>query len=107
MEEDVRLRIDAIIDEIKALLARKDEAALIAFVEDQHPADLAEAFSSLTEEERKTLFDLLPSELAADIVEELETEYQTEINEQAGGRAGLRHHHGHGIGRCHRPAVGA
>ena len=79
MEEDVRLRIDAIIDEIKALLARKDEAALIAFVEDQHPADLAEAFSSLTEEERKTLFDLLPSELAADIVEELETEYQTEI----------------------------
>lgn len=79
MEEDIRLRIDTLIDEIKALLSARDADRLAEFVEQEHPADLAEAFSSLTDEERKALFDLLPSELAADIVEELKTEDQTEL----------------------------
>ncbi|MCK7577358.1 MAG: hypothetical protein MZV65_17025 [Chromatiales bacterium] len=52
---------------------------------------------------RKALFDKLPAELAADIVEELDTEEQTELVIRDGCGESIRHHRRDGIRRCHRP----
>ena len=61
-----------ILEEIKQMIemgpANKDR--LQEFVSSTHPADLADILEQLEEEERKTLFSLLPTEVASDTLAE-------------------------------------
>ncbi|HQJ25504.1 MAG TPA: CBS domain-containing protein, partial [Bacillota bacterium] len=84
MDEETRVRLEKMLDDIKALLSAGDSAGLADYAGQQHPADLAEAYSLLSDEDKRSLIRLLPSELAADIVEELDTEDQTELVTEIG-----------------------
>ena len=61
-----------ILEEIKQMIemgpANKDR--LQEFVSSTHPADLADILEQLEEEERKTLFSLMPTEVASDTLAE-------------------------------------
>lgn len=84
MDEETRVKLEATLEALKALLKQEDPAKLSEYVEEQHPVDLAETYRLLEDDEKKALMHLLPKELAADIVEELDTEEQTELVDELG-----------------------
>lgn len=78
-------------DELRATLDGGDEQALVAVMKDARPADIAESFEVLSDEERSRVFFALSSHIAAEVVvtvdeavrgevvEDLDTESLSEI----------------------------
>ncbi|MFW6370820.1 MAG: magnesium transporter [Bacteroidota bacterium] len=60
------------LEELKTKIADKDEVKVFQLVRDLHPADLAEIYKNLDEQESKFLYLLLDHEKAADMLLELE-----------------------------------
>ncbi len=71
------------VEEIKKMLemGHRAKARLQEFVGSSHPADLADILERLEEEERKTLFSLLPAEVASETLAETEDSKQEELIE--------------------------
>ena len=65
--------------EIKELIEERKFSALKEVLIDWSPADIAELFLSLTENEQAILFRLLPKDLAADVFEYLDVDSQMAI----------------------------
>src|SRR3989344_9061410 len=63
------------IDELKNLLQKKDDVAIIGIVTPLHPSDIAKLFISLEEEEKVYIFSLLDPAVASDVL--LEVDEQT------------------------------
>lgn len=84
MNEETRAKLMEIVNGIRQRLNNADAAELITYVEDMHAADLAEAYLMLEDAEKRMLFEKLPIEKAADIVEELEAEEQAELVSEIG-----------------------
>ena len=63
------------IDELKNLLQKKDDVAIIGIVIPLHPSDIAKLFISLEEEEKIYIFSLLDPAVASDVL--LEVDEQT------------------------------
>ena len=63
-----------LIDLLKTLIEQKDEEQLSGIINDLHPADIADICEELDIEESKYLYLLLPDDVAADVVTELEEE---------------------------------
>jgi len=63
------------IDELKDLLQKKDDVAIIGIVIPLHPSDIAKLFISLEEEEKIYIFSLLDPAVASDVL--LEVDEQT------------------------------
>ena len=63
------------IDELKNLLQKKDDVAIIGIVTPLHPSDIAKLFISLEEEEKIYIFSLLDPAVASDVL--LEVDEQT------------------------------
>jgi magnesium transporter len=60
------------VDNLKGLIAAKNETALSEILEGLHPADIAEIYEELSIEEAKFLYFLMDDDTAADVVTELE-----------------------------------
>jgi len=73
------------IDELKELINGKDEVGAMKKISDLHPADIAEVFKELQTEESQYLYNLLDSEISADVLVELsEDEREQFIGEMPG-----------------------
>jgi magnesium transporter len=60
------------IEELKAVIANNDNSTAHEMIKDLHPADIAEVFGELTNEEARFLYILLDDEEAADVLIEME-----------------------------------
>jgi magnesium transporter len=73
-------RIDLVLDSVKRLLRIGATANLLNLLQKQHPADLAQLFTELTDKEREAAFSLL-----ADRNGRLAMEAISELGHEAGG----------------------
>ena len=72
-------RIDRVIDSVKRLQRIGATANLLNLLQKQHPVDLAEVFSDLTDRDRRSAFNTLlghNSRLAMEALSELESEVE-------------------------------
>jgi len=60
------------IENLRSLIAGKDEESISALLEELHPADIAEIYEELTIDEAKFLYFLMDDDTAADVLTELE-----------------------------------
>ncbi len=67
------------INELRAIIDVKDDAAALSMLETLHPADIAEIYESLSLEEATYLFLLLDPEKASDVLVELEDDDREKI----------------------------
>jgi magnesium transporter len=73
------------IDELKTLINSKDDAAALNRIDELHPADIAEIFSELEREESIYLYNLLDSEISADVLVELPEDEREQFIESMPG----------------------
>ncbi len=60
------------IENLRSLIAGKDEESISALLNELHPADIAEIYEELTIDEAKFLYFLMDDDTAADVLTELE-----------------------------------
>ncbi|HOA79766.1 MAG TPA: magnesium transporter [Defluviitaleaceae bacterium] len=63
---------ELLLEKIKASLQKGDSRELFEKIEDLHPPDIAEILPDLKEEEQKLLFKLLPHDIAAEVLNEVD-----------------------------------
>jgi magnesium transporter len=67
------------LSELNALIDNKDSKSVLSFIEDCHPADIAEILDQLDFENASFLFELLEDEIAADVLVELEDDLREKL----------------------------
>jgi len=67
------------IDQLKELINGKEDTAALEMISELHPADIAEIFSELETEESIYLYNLLDSEVSADVLVELPEDEREEF----------------------------
>lgn len=60
------------LEHIRSIIERRDEAAAKMELDDLHPADIAELYQELDLDESEFLYKLLPDDVAADVLMELD-----------------------------------
>ncbi len=76
-----------LVDRIEKLLHAGDRHALLAFLDELYPADIARVMVSLDGDDRQRLFDLLPAETASEVLIELdEDERETVLEDTSTAR---------------------
>jgi magnesium transporter len=68
----IQIDYENIITDIKDLIEKENRGALLNIMMDLHPADIEEILNRLKKDERKYLFNLLPTELASEVLSELD-----------------------------------
>ncbi len=71
--------LDTILEDVRTALAQNDIKRAAAIIESYRPADQAEIFSDLNEDEQRLLLSKLSPEDSADIFEELDDEQALEL----------------------------
>lgn len=72
-----------IIDDIQELIEKKQDGALLNIIMDLHPADIEDILNRLKREDRQYLFKLLPTDLASEVLTELDTPIIEQVLEEA------------------------
>lgn len=67
------------VDQLKEMINNKDDAQTLEMISELHPADIAEIFGELEHEESIYVYNLLDSELSADVLVELEEDEREEF----------------------------
>lgn len=67
------------LTELNTLIDNKQATAVLSFIEECHPADIAEILDQLDFENASFLFELLEDEIAADVLVELEDDLREEL----------------------------
>ena len=67
------------VNELRSIIELRDDQAALQKLETMHPADLAEIYESLSQEEATYLYLLLDPERAADVLVELEEDDREEF----------------------------
>ncbi len=73
------INLDEILDDIQYLIKKGQTNFVLNIIADMHPADIAEIMGHLDEDERRAIFNLLPPELASDVLAELEENVKEDI----------------------------
>jgi magnesium transporter len=73
----------SLIVDIQKLIEKDQQAALLNILIDLHPADIEDILNRLKKEDRKYLFNLLPTELASEVLIELDTPVVEQVLEEA------------------------
>lgn len=68
----INLDYETFIPDIEDLIKKQNHGALLNIMMDLHPADIEEILNRLKKDQRKYLFNLLPTELASEVLSELE-----------------------------------
>ncbi|HGY56146.1 MAG TPA: magnesium transporter [Caldithrix abyssi] len=79
----IQLDYENILPDIEKLIESDNRGALLNILVDLHPADIEEILNRLKKEQRKYVFNLLPSELASDVLPELDTPVVEQVLEDA------------------------
>jgi len=69
----INIDYESILPDIETLIENDNQGALLNILIDLHPADIEEIVNRLKKEQRKYLFNLLPHELASEVLTELDT----------------------------------
>ncbi len=64
---------ESFLPDIETLIEQENHGALLNILIDLHPADIEEILNRLKKDQRKYIFDLLPTELASEVLSELDT----------------------------------
>jgi magnesium transporter len=67
------------VDQLKEMINNKDDAQTLEMISELHPADIAEIFGELEHDESIYVYNLLDSELSADVLVELEEDEREEF----------------------------
>ncbi len=73
------ITIDALLEQIRALLAAKQDEAAVQMLRDLYPADSAELLYQLEPDDRALMLRLLEWEVVADVLEEMSQEEMVEM----------------------------
>ncbi|GAB4336577.1 MAG: magnesium transporter [Calditrichia bacterium] len=76
------INMDEILEDIRYLIKKGQNNFILNIIADLHPADIAEIMSHLDEDERRAIFDLLPSEQAHEVLVELEENVAEDVLEK-------------------------
>ncbi len=68
-----------LLQQIREFISKKDSEAIKKEIEGLRPADIAEIYQELDEDEAELLYELLDEELAADVLMELDEEERLEL----------------------------
>jgi len=66
------LQIESILPDIEQLIDEKQDGTLLNIISDLHPTDIEDIINRLKKEKRKYLFNLLPADLASEVLRELD-----------------------------------
>jgi len=69
----IEINYESIIPDIEKLVKGRNHGVLLNILIDLHPADIEEILNRLKKDDRKYLFEILPPELAGDVIPELDT----------------------------------
>jgi magnesium transporter len=78
--------LDEILDNLHDLIRQDRASFALPFIGDLHPSDIAEILSHLNEEERNTIFSLLPPETGSEVLAELGEHVVEDILEKMDNR---------------------
>jgi magnesium transporter len=73
------------LEEIQDLIVSKDESGILKMLTGLHPADIADIFNELTEEDSFYLYSLLDEEQSADVLAELDEDEREGLLEEMPG----------------------
>jgi magnesium transporter len=71
-----------ILKDIRALADGEHHGAILNILVDLHPADIADVFTQIGKDDRRVLFNLLPTETASDVLTELDAPLVEQILEK-------------------------
>ncbi len=77
----LNINYESFLPDIENLIDQRNDGALLNILIDLHPADIEEILNRLKKEQRKYLFDLLPTELASEVLSELDTPVADQVLE--------------------------
>jgi magnesium transporter len=66
------IEISEILKDIRDLIEQRNHGVLVNILVDLHPADISRIFNELKKDDRKYLFNLLPTEMASSVLTELD-----------------------------------
>jgi magnesium transporter len=69
----IEIDFESILPDIEKLIKNHNQGALLNILIDLHPADIEEILNHLKKDDRKYLFEILPPELAGEVIPELDT----------------------------------
>ena len=69
--EEIRIEI---LENMEEFLQKNDDERIREFIENVHPADIAEVLVDLEDEDQNRLFTLLPWDMATDVLEDINSE---------------------------------
>jgi magnesium transporter len=76
------LQIDSILPDFEDLIDKQQKGSLLNIMIDMHPADIEGVLNRLKKDKRKFLFDLLPAELASEVLSELDAPVAEDVLEE-------------------------
>ncbi len=79
----IQLDYENILPDIEKLIESDNRGALLNILIDLHPADIEEIVNRLKKDQRKYIFNLLPTELASEVLSELDTPVVEQVLEDA------------------------
>lgn len=77
--QDIVQADDELLEDISKLIEYEDKNSLLTIITDLHPADLAEITNHLNLDDAKYLFALLPTDIASEVIVELDDILREEI----------------------------
>lgn len=77
----MKINFENILPDIIDLIERKNSGALLNILIDMHPADIEEIINRLKKNQRKYIFNILPTELASEVLSELDTPIADQVLE--------------------------
>ncbi|KAA3615083.1 MAG: magnesium transporter [Calditrichaeota bacterium] len=77
------LQVDSILPDIEDLIDAGQSGALLNIMMDMHPSDIEGVLNRLKKDRRKFLFELLPAELASEVLSELDAPVAEDVLEEA------------------------
>ncbi len=77
------INFESTITDIEKLIESKQAGHLLNILIDLHPADIEDILNRLKKDDRKYLFHLLPTELASEVLSELDTPLVEQVLEEA------------------------
>lgn len=79
----INIDYESILPDIVGLIESNNSGALLNILIDLHPADIEEILNRLKKDNRKYVFNLLPTELASEVLSELDTPVIDHVLEDA------------------------
>ncbi len=77
----MNINFESILPDIVELIKQENHGALLNILIDIHPADIEEIINRLKKDQRKYIFDILPNELAGEVLSELDSPIADQILE--------------------------